>query len=455
MKLICTLGIAFVGVAAFSQMDPTKEMVFTDTEAIGLLPPIVIAPNGAEKAVWSPDGKYLISFATEVKFTPEMMAAAIAKGPGAPPPMMPEKVVRLVNVAKQTSTVVSRLPLDKGDISDAVWLPGSKAVVLCSSFMVKNDQGRPIDMKQSFTLLMAATGKVLNFFEPGANEEATIDSEPSAGAILVVRGHPELGRIDSVVSRFLPISSDGRIGNGISIQGRQGFGDVIWPRGSRSPILMGAEVEPGKKPRIIAFEMNFANGQLVRKPEFKLESPKEPVEPFALAAGGTQSQVIEQPVLLKAAWLVALQKGPHQSALVAAEVDQMSLSPAKDAVYYTTKGVGMIRPLVKIPKELALKALEAAERARILSDAKQAALAFIMLGADSDDVLPGNGTDWMGMLAPYLRNNSILEGFVYSFGGGNMADIKDPANTEMGYKQGPGGRAVAYMDGHVKWIPDK
>ncbi|MCC7229824.1 MAG: hypothetical protein IT203_05485, partial [Fimbriimonadaceae bacterium] len=367
MKLICTLGVAFVGVAAFGQLDPNKELVFTDTEAIGLLPPIVVAPNGAEKAVWSPDGKYLISFATEVKFTPEMMAEAIAKGPGASPPVAPEKVVRLVNVAKQTSTVVSRIPLDKGDVFDAVWLPGSKSVVLCTSFVVKNDQGRRIDMKEAFTLLMAATGKVVNFFEPGANEDAAVESDPTAGAILVVHGRPEQGRIESTVSRYLPISSDGRIGNGISVPGRQGFGDLIWPKGSRSPILMTVEMEPGKKARMVAFELNFSAGQLVRKPDFKPEATKEPVEPFVLQAGGTQSQVIEQPVLLKAAWLVAQLKGPHQSALVAAEVDQMSLSPAKDAVYYTTKGVGMIRPLVKIPKELALKALEAAERAKIMS----------------------------------------------------------------------------------------
>lgn len=28
------------------------------------------------------------------------------------------------------------------------------------------------------------------------------------------------------------------------------------------------------------------------------------------------------------------------------------------------------------------------------------------------------------------------------------------AETELGYVTGPGGRAVIYVDGHVKWVED-
>jgi prepilin-type processing-associated H-X9-DG protein len=116
--------------------------------------------------------------------------------------------------------------------------------------------------------------------------------------------------------------------------------------------------------------------------------------------------------------------------------------------------MAMVRPLTSIPKELALKAMEAAERTKILSDAKQVALGLIMYSSDHDDTLPGNGGDWASLISPYLRNNSLMDGFVYTFAGGNLADVQDPAKTEIGYKSGPGGRAVAYADGHVRWIPD-
>lgn len=107
-----------------------------------------------------------------------------------------------------------------------------------------------------------------------------------------------------------------------------------------------------------------------------------------------------------------------------------------------------------MPKELAMKALEAAEKARIISDAKQVATAMHIYAADYDDNLPSNNGDWMEALFPYTKNRQLFDGFVYTFGGGNLNDIKDPSTTELGYKEGPGGRAVAYADGHVRWIPN-
>jgi prepilin-type processing-associated H-X9-DG protein len=53
-----------------------------------------------------------------------------------------------------------------------------------------------------------------------------------------------------------------------------------------------------------------------------------------------------------------------------------------------------------------------------------------------------------------VKNSSILEGFVYTFKGGKLSDVDKPAETVLGYIEGPGGRAVAYLDGHVKWVPN-
>jgi prepilin-type processing-associated H-X9-DG protein len=92
---------------------------------------------------------------------------------------------------------------------------------------------------------------------------------------------------------------------------------------------------------------------------------------------------------------------------------------------------------------------DGAARAETLSKAKQVALGLMMLAADNDDTISADFK--LSDLAPYLRNNSILEGFVMVFTGGSLRDVKDPANTVLGYTEGPGGRAVAYMDGHVKW----
>ncbi len=76
-----------------------------------------------------------------------------------------------------------------------------------------------------------------------------------------------------------------------------------------------------------------------------------------------------------------------------------------------------------------------------------------MFASDSDDVLPGQ-EGWEARVGPYCSDKDLLRRFNYTFKGGNMANIENPASTELGYILGPGGRAVAYCDGHVKWVPN-
>jgi hypothetical protein len=89
----------------------------------------------------------------------------------------------------------------------------------------------------------------------------------------------------------------------------------------------------------------------------------------------------------------------------------------------------------------------------VLSNAKQLGLAALMYAQDYDEVLPtGDGIN--GKLAPYLKNESLFDGFTYTFGGGSLSGIDKPAETELGFVTGPGGRAIIFIDGHVKWKPD-
>jgi hypothetical protein len=233
------------------------------------------------------------------------------------------------------------------------------------------------------------------------------------------------------------------------------FGQIVWVGGHRPMMLRVVASQPNEKPTPAWFDLDFANGQLRPSTDPKYKPVSEPDNPITLKIGGSLAAIEDKTVTTRAAWLVAKEKGPHQSGLIAAEVDQAVLSPGLNAVYYSTKGVGMVRLLMKLPKEAALKALEAAERAKVISDAKQVGTALHIYAADYDDMLPSNASDWMSALSPYLKNNSLMEGFVYTFGGGNLANMENPASTELGYKPGPGGRAVVYGDGHVKWIPDK
>jgi hypothetical protein len=110
------------------------------------------------------------------------------------------------------------------------------------------------------------------------------------------------------------------------------------------------------------------------------------------------------------------------------------------------------RDIAIAPIEVIKKAREAAERAVTLSNAKQVGLAIIMYAADNDDIVPANLSS--DQIMPYLMNADLLNGFVMTWSGGNIGEIKNPAETELGYVTGPGGSAIIYADGHVKWKDD-
>jgi|GEM_PF-6750600 len=101
----------------------------------------------------------------------------------------------------------------------------------------------------------------------------------------------------------------------------------------------------------------------------------------------------------------------------------------------------------------AIQPLVQAEIARLISNAKQIVLSMMMFAGDDNDNLPGAG-GWQNSIYPYSKNSSIFDGFVYTPPANlNMDQIAEPASTILGYINGPGGQAVAYTDGHVRWVP--
>ncbi|MCH8979798.1 MAG: hypothetical protein IH945_11235 [Armatimonadetes bacterium] len=81
------------------------------------------------------------------------------------------------------------------------------------------------------------------------------------------------------------------------------------------------------------------------------------------------------------------------------------------------------------------------------------ALGILMFAADHDGELPYSGS-FQTDVFPYVKTNSLFEGFVYTYSGGALYDLEDPTYTEFGYILVDGGRVVAYADGRVKFIKD-
>ncbi len=87
---------------------------------------------------------------------------------------------------------------------------------------------------------------------------------------------------------------------------------------------------------------------------------------------------------------------------------------------------------------------------KAMSQAKQVTLAMLMYSSDYDDLLP-RASDWQDTVYPYVKNRDLFNGFVFSMDGQDISKVNEPASTMLGTVDTPYGRAVAYLDGHVKW----
>ena len=80
------------------------------------------------------------------------------------------------------------------------------------------------------------------------------------------------------------------------------------------------------------------------------------------------------------------------------------------------------------------------------------AVAMLMYAQDHDKTLPSAAADFGAVITPYLNGDaSLLQGFNYMGDGATLASIDNPSGTIVGSISGPGGAAMIYADGHVKW----
>lgn len=149
-------------------------------------------------------------------------------------------------------------------------------------------------------------------------------------------------------------------------------------------------------------------------------------------------------------------EGPEKDGrhLIAPAADDVRFAPNGRAVSFTSLGALFVCEIIEMDRSVLEQQRLAAERTKLMSDAKQIALAMMMFTADNDDLLPD--ADFQESIRTYLKDDSILSrNITFLLGGVAITEIESPAETVMAFIDGPGGRAVAYADGHVKWIPNK
>jgi prepilin-type processing-associated H-X9-DG protein len=201
-------------------------------------------------------------------------------------------------------------------------------------------------------------------------------------------------------------------------------------------------------PRVLKFDPATGSFQDVLGPVPSYDN-KKPERDVKVTYDMTPLENFPEKRMVATWWLTSTTETEHSKAVIAEHAMGAFLAQGDKFVAYIVNGTVFTRQIIELTIAQYEQMRDGAARAEILSKAKQVALGLIIFAADHDNTISSDFK--LSDLGPYLKNNSVLDGFVMVFTGGSLRDVAGPANTVLGYTEGPGGRAVAYVDGHVVW----
>ena len=482
LSILALLGFAVV---AFAQLDPQRDFVIAGKDAYLMLPPEFVCGPSLREMAWSPDGDHLAILRDYAEVSPTMMSDLML-GEIDPSSLEPESQILVWSMVIRKTTTLLKLKKSAGEVTSINWISGSSSMVVEGNFALSGET----EPSHTSLLILNANGKTTNVRDFGAQEEHEILPSPYKPLVMILEhlvsdlpsgGPPPAGAqggaVSAIVSGAPPVASQvGGAGSPLSrplpsIRLFSTDGVVSEPITLPSPVcvpvwgkdgqiyVMSIERTPGEKK---AKRIWYIVDRAARKNTPIALPPADVVQQWggpdtkALFIEDLSARLADKKLGVRAPSVVigdAAAKEKEYS-VVTTDGSHGELSPTTNGVSYRSQGSLMVRPLVKISLEAYKKAREAAIKRRIINQAKQVALAMLMYSNDYDDNYLSNAGNWQSQLEPYLKDSTLTDGFTYTFTGGNSASIAEPANTQLGYIDGPGGRAVAYSDGHVRWIPN-
>ncbi|MFN3729028.1 MAG: hypothetical protein ACK4XJ_04880 [Fimbriimonadaceae bacterium] len=459
--------------------------------------PQLVAAGQISEMAMSQDGRFVAVVVRETSGRLEDVLALLTTPQGQPRPGVAQ--VRLVDTSSKTSkTLVEFNPVQE-QVESLAFIGASPNLVFVRRAMEMSPDG-PVQ-KEAFCRADARTGtmEVLrrveglgNSISTGMNRRVTHDNEEYDVPVYVrafVRGRFDSDIVQLFVLPGAPVAVllEQRVVGAAPPEGRNvapvsasytisgTVAHLIPPSGPMRAVPIDrqmtqpAVVEWTPEPHrpLLSYLMSPPGGGASRRETVEIEPGSGAVLNYAgpavpsgtaVAKDGPLRVVMapnpvrfqDEPAPLVAAWLQSRGDQRFHSALIASSAFRAELSPTGQAVFYVSAEGAFMRPFVEIPAE----ALAAIERTEILSQAKQVGTALHIYAADNGDKFPPDGSD-LSVLDPYLRNRAVREGFVYTYRGPReLTQLQNPSQTEVGYIEGPGGRAVVYADSSVRWRPN-
>jgi hypothetical protein len=470
-RWMAAIGLAFWLMPVMGGAQPDGKMaergLLTDTEAVLMLPPEIAIGPMVRRSRWSPDGRYVLAVRETMRITPEMLRALMSGRPESMKEPPGEVSLVLWSSRERRADTLLRAPLGVGRVEEIEWMPGSGAAL---AVVVQPGVPTPQDPKpeprRRILRLDAESGRarvVAEMLERDITSIAVSPTQPLAVIWNMAFREVIVPQPDGATKvetpgeiRVYVLGEEGRLGQpSIVPPDMKALGvRVMWAKDG-APVLRAMTRPAAGQPFVEKWlALDPRTGRLSPLDKAPgLYTPPTDTPPLRLKSTTQTIKEGDTTRRVQPLWLEYAGKSEAPRALVCADAEGGWLSPRADAALYLSQGAAWVAPLARVPKAAFEEMRSQALRAMLMSNAKQLGLAMIMYAQDYDETLP-TGDNINAKLEPYLKTDTLFQGFTYTYGGGPLKDIERPAETELGYVTGPGGRAVIFADGHVVWKGD-
>jgi hypothetical protein len=421
--------------------DPRRLFAAGPKEAYYMEPPEAVTKPFVHRMAWTVDGSSLLveRYVAPAGTPPLVMADALQED-------RLEGVLklhpRIQLVAWSPRNRVARTLLDldpeRAAIEEFEPMAGTDQVLVVSTETpARSGGGAAASVTFTYSLLSASSGTVRRVWSGSAPLRYALSPKRPVGAFYLSTG--------AGPQRIVLFGPDGKPGTPLTLPARARFGFSAAGLPGANVVTTDARGKRSAQFRVID-PRTGSLGAVVTEQFFE-----EPATP-PLRVLPWQTKEGTNGILLMAGADRKSDMKPNEVGIVTSDGTLPSLSPKNDAIAYVSGHGAFVRPLVKVDRKSYDAAILEAGKQKAIRYAKQMGTAMAMYSADCDDGFPPAGGAGKEAAYPYLRNRSALDAFTYTFGGGSVSG--NPGETELGYVSGPGGRAVVYADGSIKWLPD-
>lgn len=450
-----------------AQNNPMDKFVLDGKEAIIVLPPELIAAPTIKNVYVSPDGNNLIVLRETMKITPESILNVAGS-----PPKLPDGMQELIywNARTRTARSFWTSPLFAADVREVVWLPQTEiAFVVLQSTPLPNHSPDALPFKPEWKLLKMTAGQIraTELPLPDLGQDGSVSVSASATLPLAmlditqeigVPPRPDGGNAHKT-SLYL-IRRDGRVDAPLALPNHDKaiYISPTWDKDGKPVIYHVNESAEVKDRKVLHYAVDLKTlASTLIEGKFEGQDKTEPDRTRAgvltLKPQKVMANINETQKQISTLWLVSNVESKFPRLLLAGDAAEGRLIQKGNGALYQSQSALWYTPFLRLNQAQFLAARKAALKQTAMSNARQAGTALYMYVQDYDEMLP-DPDGIKDKVMPYLRNEEIMEGFVYTHEGGAYKSIKELAETVVGYVPGPGGRANIYADGHVRWADD-